>query len=91
MLENNCRFMPLKQKLGRLKHHCNDMGTHMAAFVKYSDSDRTKDPESDDEKPGKGRKNGNAKGQQYNQGGNGKRKADNSFDFVANTNAQNNG
>ena len=28
----------------------------MAALVKYADSDSTKDPESDDEKPGKGRR-----------------------------------
>ena len=27
MLEKNCRFLPLKQKLGRLKRECNDMGT----------------------------------------------------------------
>ena len=66
----------------------------MAALVKYADSDSTKDPESDDEKPGMGRKSSNAKGQQHNpanQGGKGKRKADNSFDFVANTNTQDNG
>jgi hypothetical protein len=56
MLEKNCRFMPLKQKLGRLKRHCNDMGELMAALVKYADSDGTKDPESDDDKPGKGRR-----------------------------------
>ena len=65
----------------------------MAALVKYADSDSTKDPESDDEKRGKGKKNGNAKGQQpnrVNQGGNGKRKADGSSEFVANTNAQGN-
>ena len=62
MLENNCCFTPLKQKLGRLKRHCNDMGTLMAALVKYADSDGTKDPESDDEKPGKGKKSSNAKG-----------------------------
>jgi hypothetical protein len=94
MLEKNCRFMPLKQKLGRLKRHCNDMGELMAALVKYADSDGTKDPESDDDKPGKGKKNGSTRGQQHNpanQGGNGKRKADNSLDFVANTNTQNNG
>ena len=66
MLEKNCRFMPLKQKLGRLKRHCNDMRTRMVALAKYADSDSTKDPESDDEKLGKGRKNSNAKGQQYN-------------------------
>ena len=66
----------------------------MAALVKYADSDSTKDPESDDEKPGKGKKNGNTKGQQHNpagRGNNGKHKADNSLDFVANTNAQDNG
>ena len=56
MLENNCRFTPLKQKLGRLKHHWNDMGTLMAALVKYADSDGTKDPESIDEKPRKEKK-----------------------------------
>ena len=38
-LEGNCRFKPLKLKLGRLKRHCNDMGTLMAALVKYADSD----------------------------------------------------
>ena len=94
MLEHNCRFMPLKQKLGRLKRHCSDMGELMAALVKYADSDGTKDPESDDEKPGKGKKSSSTKGQQHNpanQGGNGKRKADNSLDFVANTSMQNNG
>ena len=46
MLEGNCKFKPLKLKLGRLKRHCNDMGTLMAALVKYVDSDSTKDPES---------------------------------------------
>ena len=93
MLEKKCRFLPLKQKLGRLKRDCNDMGQLMAALIKYADSDSTKDPESDDEKTGKGKKNGNAKGQQHNpvnQGGNGKRKADGSSEFVANTNAHGN-
>ena len=69
------------QKLGRLKRDCNDMGQLMAALVKYVDSDNTKDPESDDEKTGKGKKNGNAKGEQHNpanQGGNNKLKADGS-------------
>ena len=63
MLEKNCRFMTLKQKLGWLKRHCNDMGTLMAALVKYADSDSTKDPESDDDKTGKGKKSGSTKGQ----------------------------
>ena len=93
MLEKNCRFLSLKQKLGRLKRYCNDMGQLMAALIKYADSDSTKDPESDDEKTGKGKKNGNTKGQQHNpvnQGGNGKCKADGSLEFVANTSAQGN-
>ena len=63
----------------------------MAALVKYADSDSTKDPESDEEKIGKGKKSGNAKGQQHNtagQGNNGKRKqTDSSSDFMDNTNA----
>ena len=61
-LEGNCRFLPLKQKLGRLKRHCNDMSMLTAALVKYADSDSTKDPESEDDKPRKGKKNGNTKG-----------------------------
>ena len=48
-------------KLGRLKRDCNDMGTLMAALVKYADSDSTKDPALDDERTGKGKKNGNGK------------------------------
>ena len=45
----------------------------MEALVKYADSDSTKDPESDDERMGKGKKSSGMKGQQYNsvsQGGN---------------------
>ena len=59
----------------------------MAALVKYADSDSTKDPESDDDKAGKRKRSINAKGQQYKPGGTRKGKANNSFDFVANTNA----
>ena len=55
-LEGNCRFLPLKQKLGRLICHSNDMSTLMAALVKYADSDNTKDPDSEEDKPGKGKK-----------------------------------
>ena len=65
-LEANCRFKSLKMKLGRLKRHYNDMGTLMAALVKYADSNNTKGPDSDEEKPEKGKKNGSAKGQQHN-------------------------
>ncbi|XP_037480487.1 uncharacterized protein LOC119357738 [Triticum dicoccoides] len=45
----------------------------MAALVKYADSDGTKDPDSKDERSGKGKKSNGMKGQQYNptnQGGN---------------------
>ena len=70
------------------------MGELMAALVKYSNSDSTKDAESDEEKAGKGKKNGNGKGQQHNmagQGNNGKRKqADGGSYFVDNTNMQSN-
>src|SRR4051812_34952677 len=66
MLEKKCHFLPLKQKLGRLKRHCNDMGELMAALFKYADSDSTKDPESDDEKTRKGKKSGNTKSQHHN-------------------------
>ena len=45
ILEKKCRFIPLKQKLGRLKRHCNDMGELMEALIKYANSDSTKDPE----------------------------------------------
>ena len=62
MLENNCRFTPMKQKLGQLKRHSNDLGTLMAALVKYVDSDNTKDPDSDKEKQEKGKKNAGSKG-----------------------------
>src|SRR3954469_10539615 len=94
MLEGNYRFGPLKLKLGRMKRHCTDMGTLMGALVKYADSDSTKDPESEDEKTGKGKKNDNFRGQQHHSAGNsggGKRKADGNMDFVANTNVQNGG
>ena len=79
-------------KLGRLKRDCTDMGTLMAALVKYADSDGTKDPPSDDERTGKGKKNGNGKGPQFNLGnqGGGKRKADGNLEFVANANSQGN-
>src|SRR5215216_6031684 len=80
--------------MGWLKHHCNDMGELMAALIKYADSDTTKDPESDEEKIEKGKKNSGGKGQQQSttaQVNNGKRKqTDGGSDFVANTNVQNN-
>ena len=72
--------------MGRLKRDCNDMGQLMAALIKYADSDSTKDPVSDEEKTGKGKKNDNDECHQHNPAnhrGN-KRKTD---EFVANTNA----
>ena len=42
------------------------MGELMAALVKYADSDSTKDPESNDERPGKGKKSNGMKGHQRN-------------------------
>ena len=77
-----------------MKRDCNNMGELMVALIKYADSDDTKDPESNDEKSGKGNKSGNTKGLQHNpasQGGNGKHKVDSNSNFVANTNMQNNG
>ena len=62
-LEGNCRFEPLKLKLGRMKRFYNDMETLMAALVKYADSDSTKDPELNDDEAGKGKKNSNSKQQ----------------------------
>ena len=65
-------------------------GELMAALTKYADSDSTKDPSSDDEKAGKGKKNGNGKNQSQNPAGNnnqGKRKhQDGGSELVANTN-----
>ena len=92
MLEKNCRFEPLRPKLGRLKRDCKDMGTLMAALVKYADSDSTKDPAFDDEKTGKGKRNGNGKGQQHNPGNqsSNKRKVDGNPELVANASTQGN-
>ena len=78
--------------MGRLKRDCNDMGTLMAALVKYAGSDSTKDPACDDEKRGKRKRNGNGKGQQHNPGNRGgnKCKADGNLEFVANANVRGN-
>ena len=38
--------------------HYNNMGELMEALIKYAKSDNTKDPNSDEEKSGKGKKNG---------------------------------
>lgn len=97
ILEKNCHFDPLVQKLGRLKHKCTYMCNLMDVLTRYSNSDGTKDPSSDDDKSGKGKKNGGRKGHQQNasvhncnqnnQVNGGKRKhPEGRSDFVANTN-----
>ena len=91
-LENNCRFEPLRLKLGRLKRACNDMGVLMGALVKYGDSDNTKYPDADADKFGKANKAGKpAQANPAGTGYNGKRKAEGGSDFVANTNVQDKG
>ena len=92
ILEKNCSFKPLRQKLGRLKRGCKDMGTLMAALVKYADSDSTKDPEFDNERTDKGKQNDSRKDQQHNpvnQSGK-KRKANDNPELVANIITQGN-
>ena len=64
LLEQNCHFDALKQKLGRLKHKCTYMGKLMDVLTRYGDSDTTKDLNSDDDKYGKSKKNSGGKGQQ---------------------------
>ena len=92
ILEKNCHFDPLVQKLGRLKRSVKDMGELMNALTKYAECDSTKDPGADEASDGKGKKpvQGNGgKGLQQNNGGNsGKRKnPDGGSELVANTNA----
>src|ERR1043165_1105139 len=53
ILERNCKFEPLVHKLGRLKRTVKDMGELMNAIIKYSKSDKTKDADSEDDKPAK--------------------------------------
>ena len=69
VLEKNYHFTPLKQKFGRLKRYCNDIGELIVALIKYANSGNTKDPGSDDEKSNKGKNSGNGKGQQQNMTG----------------------
>ena len=71
-----------------MKRDCTDMGTLMTALVQYADSDNTKDPAFDEERTGKGKKNGNGKGHQHNPAGGDKHKAEANPEFVANINAQ---
>src|SRR4051812_17245582 len=82
-LERNCKFEPLVHKLGRFKRTIKDMGELMNAVIKYAESDKTKDANSEEDKAGQNKKNG-GKGSQSQQL---KRHLDqNASDLVANTN-----
>src|ERR1043165_51698 len=59
VLERNCKFEPLVHKLGRLKRTVKDMGELMNAVIKYAESDKTKDVDSEEDKAGKNKKNDN--------------------------------
>ena len=58
VLERNCMFEPLVHKLGRLKRTVKDMGELMNAVIKYVESDKTKDVDSEEGKAGLNKKNG---------------------------------
>ena len=93
-LERNCKFDPLRHKLGRIKRYVTDMSELMDAMTKYAESDKTKDVESDDEKSGKGKKNAakavqnpsQTNGNQQSQNNNKRKNGEGNSDFVANTN-----
>ena len=83
VLESNCKFVPLVYKLGRLKRTVKDMGELMNIVIKYTEFDKTKDADSEEDKAGPSKKNG-GKGSQSQQN---KRRLDqNASDLVANTN-----
>ena len=69
-------------KLGRFKRTVKDMGELMNALIKYAESDKTKDADSEEEKVGQNKKNGD-KGSQSQQ--NKCRLNQNASDLVANT------
>ena len=47
ILEQNCHYEPLVQKLGRLKRKVQDMGELMDTLTRYAEADDTKDPGED--------------------------------------------
>ena len=57
-LERNYRFEPLVHKLSRLKREVKDMGELMNAVIKYAESDKTKDVDTEEDKAGQNKKNG---------------------------------
>ena len=58
VLERNCKFEPMVHKLGRLKRTVKDMGEIMNAVIKYAESDKTKDADSEEDKAGQNKNNG---------------------------------
>ena len=68
ILEKNCHFQPLVQKLGRLKRKVQDLGKLMDVLTRYAESDSTKDPGSDEDKTAKGKKAEGGKGQHGHSG-----------------------
>ncbi|KAI5011600.1 hypothetical protein ZWY2020_013737 [Hordeum vulgare] len=96
ILEHNCHYEPLVQKLGRLKRKVQDMGELMDTLTRYAEADDTKDPGEDGKanSPKKGESSKNHTRFQgrnrHNQGTNGKRRPqEEPSDLVANTNANN--
>ncbi|KAI5019428.1 hypothetical protein ZWY2020_044316 [Hordeum vulgare] len=94
ILEHNCHYEPLVQKLGRLKRKVQDMGELMDTLTRYAKADDTKDPGEDGKgnSPKKGdstNKHTRLQGRnRHNQGTNGKRRPhEEPSDLVANTNA----
>lgn len=89
VLERNCRFEPLVHKLSRMKRTVKDMSELMVAIAKYAESDKTKDPASDDEMSWKGKKNGGKSHQNNNNGHNNnsnkQKHAEESSNLVTNT------
>ena len=67
VLERDCKFEPLVHKLGRLKRTVKDMGELMNAAIKYAESDKTKDANSNQDKAGQNKKNGGKGSQNQNQ------------------------
>ena len=57
-LERNCKFEPLVHKLVQLKRTVKDIGELMNVVIKYAESDKTKDADSDEDKAGQNKKNG---------------------------------
>ncbi|KAI5012936.1 hypothetical protein ZWY2020_025202 [Hordeum vulgare] len=97
ILEQNCHYEPLVQKLGRLKRKVQDMGELMDTLTRYAEAYDTKDPGEDGGKANSPRKAKSSKSHSrfqgcahHNHGGNGKRRQqEGSTDFVANTNTNN--